>query len=54
MTSVSKKAKTRAPRRDFGRIRKLPSGRFQAAYVGPDLPLYKAPHTYDTKARAEG
>ncbi|MGV9832950.1 tyrosine-type recombinase/integrase [Nocardia niigatensis] len=54
MTSVPKKTKSRAPRRDFGRIRKLPSGRFQAGYIGPDLQLYNAPHTYDTKARAEG
>ncbi|RDI60277.1 tyrosine-type recombinase/integrase [Nocardia pseudobrasiliensis] len=54
MPSTSKKPKTRAPRRAFGRIRKLPSGRIQAAYIGPDLALHKAPHTFDTKDRAEG
>lgn len=54
MASTAKKAKPRAPRRDFGRIRKLPSGRFQAGYIGPDLQLHSAPHTFDTKARAEG
>lgn len=26
-----------AERREFGYIRKLPSGRYQASYIGPDM-----------------
>ncbi|MEV0768632.1 tyrosine-type recombinase/integrase [Nocardia salmonicida] len=50
----SKKTKSRAPRRAFGRIMPLPSGRWRASYLGPDTRLYAAPTTFDTKARAEG
>lgn len=39
------------PRR-WGRIRKLPSGRFQARYPGPDGQTYSAPHTFPTKTDA--
>ena len=35
-------------RRSFGYIRKLPSGRFQASYVGPDGKRYFAPGSYKT------
>lgn len=41
-------------RRGFGRIRKLPSGRHQAAYTGPDGKLYQAPETFAAKEDAEG
>ena len=41
-------------RRTFGRIRKLPSKRYQAAYNGPDLALHYAPETFDAKIDAEG
>lgn len=41
-------------RRGFGAIRKLPSGRYQASYVGPDLVRHKAPTTYQTREDAEG
>lgn len=41
-------------RRGFGRIRELPSGRWQAAYVGPDTRVHKAPRTYATESDAEG
>lgn len=41
-------------RRGFGRLRKLPSGRWQAAYVGPDGNLHKAPRTYAHDYDAEG
>jgi integrase len=41
-------------RRGFGRLRQLPSGRWQAAYVGPDTTLHKAPRTYATEADAQG
>jgi integrase len=45
--------KTRRKRRRFGRLRHLPSGRWQAAYVGPDLKLHKAPHTFPSDVAAE-
>ncbi|WP_280334840.1 tyrosine-type recombinase/integrase [Nocardia wallacei] len=54
MASSTRKPRGRAPRRNFGRIRKLPSGRFQAAYVGPDLQVHTAANTFDIRARAEG
>lgn len=41
-------------RRIFGRLRKLPSGRWQAAYIGPDTKLHTAPRTYATESDAEG
>lgn len=41
------------PRRYFGNVRTLPSGRFQARYTGPDGRTYKAPVTFDTKGDAE-
>lgn len=41
-------------RRGFGRIRRLPSGRWQAAYVGPDGMLHTAPRTYSAESDAEG
>ena len=40
-------------RRSFGRLRKLPSKRWQAAYIGPDNALHRAPTTFDTKLDAE-
>ena len=39
--------------RGFGWIRKLPSGRYQASYVGPDQLRHAAPATFQTKADAE-
>ena len=44
----------RKGRRGFGRIRRLPSGRWQASYVAPDLRRTNAPITFPTKADAEG
>jgi integrase len=41
-------------RRSFGRLRKLRSGRWQPAYIGPDNALHHAPTTYDAKIDAEG
>jgi len=43
-----------APRRGFGRIRRERSGRYSAAYVGPDLQLHRAPMTFDARLDAEG
>lgn len=47
------RSRTRAPRRSFGAIRKLPSGRYQARYPGTDGVLRAAPETYETKRDAE-
>ncbi len=41
-------------RRSFGYIRKLPSKRYQASYIGPDLGRHAAPDTFETKMDAEG
>lgn len=43
-----------ARRRTFGRIRKRPSGRFQAGYVGPDTATHYAPVTFSAAVDAEG
>uniref|UniRef100_UPI003D8F9097 tyrosine-type recombinase/integrase n=1 Tax=Gordonia sp. B7-2 TaxID=3420932 RepID=UPI003D8F9097 len=40
-------------RRGWGYIRKLPSGRFQASYIGDDLKRHKAPRTFTAKMDAE-
>ncbi|WP_231744880.1 site-specific integrase [Mycobacterium sp. IS-1590] len=40
-------------RRGFGRLRKLPSGRYQASYLGPDNQLHTAPRTFAAKVDAE-
>jgi integrase len=40
-------------RRRFGRVRQLPSGRWQARYPGPDGVLRNAPDTFVTKREAE-
>jgi integrase len=42
-----------AARRRFGRVRKLPSGRWQARYKGPDGIDRPAPRTFITKRDAE-
>lgn len=39
----------RRARRAFGRIERLPSGRYRAGYTGPDGQLYRAPMTFDAK-----
>ncbi len=39
--------------RGFGYVRRLPSRRFQASYVGPDLVRHAAPSTFATKGDAE-
>lgn len=41
-------------RRGFGRIRQLPSGRYQASYVGPDDKIHNADKTYASESEAEG
>lgn len=39
----------RSKRRSFGRIERRASGRYRAAFIGPDGRLYRAPSTFDTK-----
>src|SRR5215471_18868910 len=39
-------------RRDFGSMRRLPSGRWQAIYTGPDGQRHKAATTFDDKTTA--
>lgn len=43
-----------ASRRGWGRVRKLPSKRWQASYIGPDLNRHNAPGTFSAKVDAEG
>lgn len=43
----------RTGRRGFGYLRKLPSKRWQASYIGPDTQRYTAPHTFPAKIDAE-
>lgn len=40
-------------RRRFGRVRQLPSGRWQARYPGPDGQLRNAPHTFAREKDAD-
>ncbi|GAA2956326.1 site-specific integrase [Streptomyces enissocaesilis] len=40
-------------KRSFGRVRKLPSGRYQARYQAPDGIDRPAPHTFRTKREAD-
>jgi integrase len=40
-------------KRRFGRVRELPSGRWQARYKGPDGIDRPAPHTFESKTSAE-
>jgi integrase len=44
---------TTTTRRTFGSVRRLPSGAYQARYVGPDGQRYTAPTTYDTRKAAD-
>ncbi|MBK8732849.1 MAG: site-specific integrase [Actinomycetales bacterium] len=39
--------------RSFGHLRKLPSGRWQASYLGPDLRRHNGPSTYEAKIDGE-
>lgn len=40
-------------RRGFGYVRRLPSKRYQASYVGPDGARYAAPDTFEAQSDAE-
>lgn len=41
-------------KRRFGNLRRLPSGRWQARYTGPDLRVYKGPRTWESQDDAVG
>ena len=41
-------------RRSFGYIRRLPSKRYQASYIGPDVARHAAPDTFEATMDAEG
>ena len=43
---------TQRKRRNFGAVRRLPSGRWQASYLAPDGLRRNAPSTFTTKADA--
>lgn len=43
----------KANHRGFGHLRKLPSGRWQASYIGPDISRHNAPQTFEAKQDAE-
>ena len=44
---------SRDKRRRFGRVRQLPSGRWQARYPGPDGKLRAAPYTFERERDAD-
>lgn len=46
-------ANNKGKRRRFGAVRKLPSGRFQARYPGPDGTMHPAPVTFETAGDAD-
>ncbi len=43
----------RASRRGFGKLRQLPSKRWQASYIGPDEQRHHAPDTFEAKIDGE-
>lgn len=43
----------RAGRRGFGYVRKLPSGRWQVSYIGPDTARHVGPVTFEARVDAE-
>ncbi|MFD8738253.1 hypothetical protein ACFV06_25535 [Streptomyces sp. NPDC059618] len=46
-------ANSKGRRRQFGAIRRLKSGRYQARYPGPDGVMPPAPFTFETMADAD-
>ena len=44
---------TATEKRDFGNVRKLPSGNWQARYRGPDGRDHRAPTTFVRRGHAE-
>ena len=52
-TTTAMTTAKRKPRRSYGAVRKLPSGRFQASHVTPDGQRITAPFTFDTGGDAD-
>ena len=52
-TQTSQPPPKRRTRRRFGHLRRLPSGRWQAKYPGPDGKFHTAPNTFRGKGMAE-
>ncbi len=50
---MATKRRTKAARRNFGRIQQLASGDYRARYVGPDTLLHRASHLFVAKIDAE-
>lgn len=50
---VGARPPTRRHRRTFGHLRRLPSKRYQASYLGPDGQRHVAPTTFQTKVDAD-
>ncbi len=50
---MAKASGPQRPRRRFGRVRKLPSLRYQAGYLAPDGSVIYAEQTFPTKAMAD-
>lgn len=48
------KPKARKRREAFGKVRRLPSGRYQASHLGPSGERHNAPMTFDTLTDARG
>jgi integrase len=46
-------ANSKGTRKGFGNVRRLPSGRWQARYTGPDARTHQGHVTFDTKGDAE-
>ncbi len=53
VSSVRARPATRRHRRTFGHVRRLPSKRYQASYLGPDGQRHVAPTTFQTKGDAD-
>ena len=51
---MAKATKDKTERRRWGKLRRLPSGRWQASYVGPDLLRHTAKSTFTARIDAEG
>ncbi len=53
MTTTTTRTRKTATRRSFGRLRKLPSGQWQARYTTDDGRVHTAPKTFATKTDAD-
>lgn len=51
--TTSNRPARRRSRRGFGKLRKLPSGKWHASYIGPDQRRHNAPITYVLKGQGE-